>query len=1225
MRRFLVAIACLATALVARSASAQQSDIIRGKIVGPDSQPVVNANVNIVDLESGISKPTKTNKDGRYGLQIPNGSGNYMVYITAIGFTKKQFNLKRVADEEILIGDTRLSAATLDRVDVVAQGARQTAGRNSTTTDVSGTDRAVGNSGVAAGDAGNLAAMAASIPGFQLIPGLDGNPDMFSALGLNPDQNGSSLNGASGLGGDLPRDASTSTTIGTNNWDVSIGNVAGASVRTQTRSGTNYPELTNSFQGNAPQLQWTDNVGDALSSEYGRVSLGGRVAGPLKLDRNFYNVSYQYDRRMTDVQNLFNTSTLGLNTGGISQDSVARFRDALGTLGVPIGGSGIPGSQAVDNVRLLGTLDFYPTSSSTGNQIQLSVLGNLTRTAPNATNSLQQTPTANGKTLNTNATATLRYNNYFWDKVASDIWLTGSAVTSKDSPYLRYPTGSVRVASDLDDGTTPIRNFSFGGRPQQLTESSQALVGVVNQMRWFSLNNKHSLKLTTELRYNNSHRDNRFNELGAFSFLSLADLEANRPASYSRQLVASDQDAGVVIGAVSLGDAWRPSQGFQMQYGLRVDANRYTTRPDVNPAVESTFGVTNTNVPNKVYFSPRAGFSWAYGTAPQIPYFEGFRPGPAATLRAGVGVFQNMSGPDLVGSAIANTGLANATRNLICTGPATPLPQWDDYRVDPTGAPTECADGTSPFATSLPSVVLFDKGYKQTSSIRSAVGWRGVVFGNRFTGSVDGTYNLSLHNTSQVDLNFKGEQHFTLASEGNRPVFVDPSAIDPRTGVVASRASRVSTDFNRVAALRSDLRQTTAQLTVGLTPLNYNPTRFTWGVSYTIRDVRDEYLGFSSTVGDPFAKHWGNGGQFAGGRHSINYNFSYNFWDYVNMSWNGSITSGSRYTPTVGGDINGDGAFGNDRAFIFGANASDPNVAAGMQELLANGSSSARKCLEDQVGALSRRGSCVGPWQIQGGSLNFNIQPIKLKLPPRMDIQFSIQNPLAAFDMMFHGTDKIHGWGQPKVLDPTLLVVRGFDAATQAYKYDVNQRFGATDPSQTTQRSPVILTASINLNLGPTRDWTNLKMSLNRGRKTEGNKITEAQLKSTVMNAVLNPMARILANADPLGLSRKQADSLAMLSRGFTLVLDSIWTPVAKYYAGMDTVYRESDAHERFVAGREAAVNYLIKVAPSVKKLLTGSQWRRLGTGITNFLEPRYLERVRAGVASGGLGLPIFF
>src|SRR5688572_13769860 len=106
MRRLYVLFAFLAVAFITKPAAAQQADIIRGKIVGPDSQPVVNANINILDLGSGVSKQAKTNKDGRFSVLFPNGGGDYMVYVTAIGFTQKKYQVKRLAEEEILIADT---------------------------------------------------------------------------------------------------------------------------------------------------------------------------------------------------------------------------------------------------------------------------------------------------------------------------------------------------------------------------------------------------------------------------------------------------------------------------------------------------------------------------------------------------------------------------------------------------------------------------------------------------------------------------------------------------------------------------------------------------------------------------------------------------------------------------------------------------------------------------------------------------------------------------------------------------------------------------------------------------------------------------------------------------------------------------------------------------------------------------------------------------------------
>ena len=52
----------------------------------------------------------------------------------------------------------------------------------------------------------------------------------------------------------------------------------------------------------------------------------------------------------------------------------------------------------------------------------------------------------------------------------------------------------------------------------------------MNQLSWFSRNNKHRLKLTSELRYDGIAQDQTSNLLGTFTFNSLADLSAGRPA-----------------------------------------------------------------------------------------------------------------------------------------------------------------------------------------------------------------------------------------------------------------------------------------------------------------------------------------------------------------------------------------------------------------------------------------------------------------------------------------------------------------------------------------------------------------------------------------------------------------------------------------------------------------------------------------------------------------------
>src|SRR6185436_12658196 len=336
-----------------------------------------------------------------------------------------------------------------------------------------------------------------------------------------------------------------------------------------------------------------------------------------------------------------------------------------------------------------------------------------------------------------------------------------------------------------------------------------------------------------------------------------------------------------------------------------------------------------------------------------------------------------------------------------------------------------------------------------------------------------------------------------------------------------------------------------------------------------VMNMRDQYNGFSSTADSPLTRGWGTS-QTA--PHQIRYNFTYSFWDYVTVSWNGGFQSGMRFTPNVAGDVNGDGTFGNDRAFVFDpASTSDPALAAAMQGLLDHGPAAGRDCLAKQLGKIAGRNSCTGPWTATGDFFSLSINSMKVWMPPRTRFTIQVANPLVAVDMLFHGSNNLHGWGQTPAPDASLLYVRGFDQATQRYKYEVNQRFGSTSMQQSTSRRPVIVTAGFTLDAAPTRDWQSLRMALKRGRGAQGTKLTEVQVRNlSGALGVPNPMARMLQQREALRLTRKQADSLSMLSRAFSIKLDSLWVPLATYYNGLGEGFNEGLAHERFVDAREA-------------------------------------------------------
>jgi hypothetical protein len=143
---------------------------------------------------------------------------------------------------------------------------------------------------------------------------------------------------------------------------------------------------------------------------------------------------------------------------------------------------------------------------------------------------------------------------------------------------------------------------------------------------------------------------------------------------------------------------------------------------------------------------------------------------------------------------------------------------------------------------------------------------------------------------------------------------------------------------------------------VNLKPVTANP-KLKWEASYTLLDVRQQFYGFSSTAGDPFAIEWGPSTQAA--RHLVGVRWSdFPIYDLVYVTMVVQALSGQRFTPMISGDVNGDGA-NNDRAFLVDpATAKEPAMADAMRTLLANGAPAARDCLARQRNQLASRGSC---------------------------------------------------------------------------------------------------------------------------------------------------------------------------------------------------------------------------------------------------------------------------
>ncbi|HEX7939224.1 MAG TPA: hypothetical protein VF483_09555, partial [Gemmatimonadaceae bacterium] len=310
-------------------------------------------------------------------------------------------------------------------------------------------------------------------------------------------------------------------------------------------------------------------------------------------------------------------------------------------------------------------------------------------------------------------------------------------------------------------------------------------------------------------------------------------------------------------------------------------------------------------------------------------------------------------------------------------------------------------------------------------------------------------------------------------------------------------------------------------------------------------------------------------------------------------------------------------------AFLFNpATTADTAVANGMQALLANGSSAARACLKSQLGQLAGRNTCTAPWT-SSANMSISFNPLKLRMPQRASLTFQLNNPLYAVDLLMHGSGNTRGWGQQNFPDNNLLYVRGFDAGTNTYKYEVNRRFGATNPAFSQFRTPVTLTALLRVDVGPTREKQLLTQQLDRGRYTQGTKAPEILLRAMFGNGgIPNPMAQILRDQDTLHLSPMQADSIATMNRGYLVQLDKIWTPIVKDFAALPDTFEHDEVYQRYIVARRKTVDLMKALAPHVRALLTAEQYRHIPAFVASYLDTRYLASIRSGTAGFGNGGP---
>ena len=190
------------------------TDILMGKISGPDSQAVAGARIEATSAETGITRTKTTGADGRYTIVFPDGGGTYRLTVRAIGMAPVTRDIQRQGDEDRLITDFNMgrNATQLATVQVRATPRR---GDPNQRPEPGDTERNLNPNLInrLPIDAGDLNALAALAPGVIAVPGTDTTKASFNVAGQPANQNNITLDGLSFGAGSVPSEAVRNTRV----------------------------------------------------------------------------------------------------------------------------------------------------------------------------------------------------------------------------------------------------------------------------------------------------------------------------------------------------------------------------------------------------------------------------------------------------------------------------------------------------------------------------------------------------------------------------------------------------------------------------------------------------------------------------------------------------------------------------------------------------------------------------------------------------------------------------------------------------------------------------------------------------------------------------------------------------------------------------------------------------------------------------------------------------
>jgi hypothetical protein len=975
--------------------------------------------------------------------------------------------------------------------------------------------------------AGNVLGAAELQAGLALARNASGQVEGVSVMGLPSDQSSVMLDGVLSPSPRLPRDADVAVRLSTSSYDPSRGGFSGGQVELTTEPGSNI---------SWPYLDLSQSSQLLARPPVGVSDISGGASGALSLDHVFYSASAELSEERAALSSFTNQRISPLSASDVA--SLGRVLDSLG-----LTPRNVSRTQLTRSGVALGRLDFVRDSNLS---VALEAHGSTEGIEPNAYGPLL-TPGVFGHDHDGDAGLSATVTHHVGNALNQSRIGVGMS-TETTLPYVQVPTLDVRVLASsgtLDDR----RSLLAGSALDRATSLDRFTATLEHSVRWIP-SSRHTMEAGFTSHYSRMRRMAQSNSLGTFSFDSVGALAVGRPASYARTFDPVDQKAQTGSLAGYFGDVWTPRPRMSIELGGRVDANRAMipmTAFEASTSASTLAPSTSTRA-TSVDVSPRLGVTIDRAMAKKSSI-------AGVTFRAGVGRFVNDARPEtFLNASIPVTGPL-AVSELSCAG---------------TAAPPLISDGSSGYTTCLDGVgasPLRRTGYLLASDWKPASTWRGnagmsVQLRNQLTLSADYIVSRTGRISSVAPLNLTDSPVFVVPLEQDRPVFAAPDTVAANAAFATGTPRLNDPSLGRVAEVVSDLHSRSRQLLLGAQYWTFSGLQ-TMG-QYALTQANDEARGLASAAGDPRSLEWGPAGLAS--THAFTLEVFRQVGRRLSLSLTGRVQSGIRYTPTVAGDINGDG-FNNDRPYIFDpATTGDSALRAGLGELLTSAPGAARKCLQRAIGSIIGRNSCEGPWIAHfDGQLRVYLGSGSAR--NRSALRLDVINLAAAADRLVHGPSGLHGWGGFGIPDELLYTVAGFDPETRTYHYQVNPSFGSSRATAAFN-NPFTIRVSIIVPLG--RDPAAQQLIIDATRRVHP---TVEQLVDRYATEYPNAALDLINVADSIGLRPAQLDSLRTLARSFDGIMRTIWTPVARAISEhpKDVVVQ---AHRIEAARTPAAINY---------------------------------------------------